>query len=108
MEIFIAILSAKERDQRHGVRHDLLLTRLTFLSDADMKKNIQSKLRLERTCSVIAAENTRHVGKSTLKRNSALPNMSVDQQTYEIFSDGELLTCEPAEVLPIAQRYLLL
>ena len=40
--------------------------------------------------------------------NSALPNVSVDPQTYEVFADGELLTCEPAEVLPLAQRYLLL
>ena len=40
--------------------------------------------------------------------NSALPKVSVDPQTYEVFADGELLTCEPAEVLPLAQRYLLL
>ena len=46
--------------------------------------------------------------KSTLKLNSALPKVSVDPQTYEVFADGELLTCEPAEVLPLAQRYLLL
>jgi urease subunit alpha len=51
---------------------------------------------------------TRSVGKSALKLNSALPNVSVDPQTYEVFADGELLTCEPAEVLPLAQRYLLL
>ena len=79
---------------------------LTFMSDAAMNDNIQSKLGLERTC--IAVENTRSVGKSALKLNSALPKMSVDPQTYEVFADGELLTCEPAEVLPLAQRYLLL
>jgi urease subunit alpha len=79
---------------------------LTFMSDAAINDNIQSKLGLERTC--IAVENTRNVGKSALKLNSALPNMSVDPQTYEVFADGELLTCEPAEVLPLAQRYLLL
>ena len=79
---------------------------LTFMSDAAMNDNIQSKLGLERTC--IAVEHTRNVGKSALKLNSALPNISVDPQTYEVFADGELLTCEPAEVLPLAQRYLLL
>ncbi len=79
---------------------------LTFMSDAALNDNIQSKLGLERTC--IAVENTRSVGKSALKLNSALPKMSVDPQTYEVFADGELLTCEPAEVLPLAQRYLLL
>ena len=51
---------------------------------------------------------TRSVGKNAMRLNSALPNVSVDPQTYEVFADGELLTCEPAEVLPLAQRYLLL
>ena len=79
---------------------------LAFLRDAALHDNIPSKLGLERTC--IAVEHTRNVGKSALKLNSALPNISVDPQTYEVFADGELLTCEPAEVLPLAQRYLLL
>ena len=78
---------------------------LTFMSDAAMNDNIQSKLGLERTC--IAVENTRSVGKSALKLNSAIPKMSVDPQTYEVFADGELLTCEPAEELPMAQRYFM-
>ena len=67
---------------------------------------IRDRLGLERTC--MAVKDTRSVGKSTLKLNSALPKVSVDPQTYEVFADGELLTCEPAEVLPLAQRYLLL
>lgn len=79
---------------------------LTFMSDAAINDNIPSKLGLERTC--IPVHNTRNVGKSALKLNSALPNVSVDPQTYEVFADGELLVCEPAEVLPLAQRYLLL
>ena len=61
---------------------------------------------LERTC--MAVKDTRSVDKSALKLNSALPKMDVDPQTYEVFADGEHLTCEPAEVLPLAQRYLLL
>ena len=79
---------------------------LAFMSDAAMNNNIHSKLGLERNC--IAIENTQNAGRSALKLNSALPNMSVDPQTYEVFADGELLTCEPAEVLPLAQRYLML
>jgi urease alpha subunit len=44
----------------------------------------------------------------SMRNNSALPKVEVDPQTYEVFADGELLTCEPAEVLPMAQRYFLL
>jgi urease subunit alpha len=79
---------------------------LTFVSEAAMDADIQRQLGLERTC--MAVKETRSVGKSALKLNSALPKVSVDPQTYEVFADGELLTCEPAEVLPLAQRYLLL
>ena len=79
---------------------------LTFVSEAAMDADIQRQLGLERTC--MAVKDTRSVGKSALKLNSALPKVSVDPQTYEVFADGELLTCEPAEVLPLAQRYLLL
>jgi urease subunit alpha len=52
--------------------------------------------------------NTRAIGKGSMRNNSSLPNVEVDPQTYEVFADGELLTCEPAEVLPMAQRYFLL
>ena len=43
-----------------------------------------------------------------MKNNTALPQVEVDPQTYEVFANGELLTCEPATVLPMAQRYVLL
>jgi urease subunit alpha len=52
--------------------------------------------------------NTRSIGKADMRNNSSLPKVSVDPQTYEVFADGELLSCEPAEVLPMAQRYFLL
>jgi urease subunit alpha len=52
--------------------------------------------------------NTRGIGKGQMRNNSALPKVEVDPQTYEVFADGELLTCAPAEVLPMAQRYFLL
>ncbi|MFM7464259.1 MAG: urease subunit alpha, partial [Cyanobium sp.] len=59
-----------------------------------------------RPCVPVA--HTRGIGKQEMRNNSALPKMEVDPQTYEVFADGELLTCEPAEVLPMAQRYFLL
>jgi urease subunit alpha len=53
--------------------------------------------------------NTRSgIGKRSMQNNNALPRVEVDPQTYEVFADGELLSCEPAEVLPMAQRYFLL
>jgi len=51
--------------------------------------------------------NTRNVGKKDMKRNDALPSIEVDPETYAVFADGKLLTCEPARVLPLAQRYFL-
>ena len=53
-------------------------------------------------------ENTRGgIGKAAMKLNDATPSIEVDPETYEVRADGELLTCEPAEVLPMAQRYFL-
>ena len=51
--------------------------------------------------------NTRGLSKGDLKLNTALPKVEVDPETYEVRADGELLTCEPAEELPMAQRYFL-
>ena len=52
-------------------------------------------------------ENTRNIGKSDLILNTATPQMEVNPETYEVRADGELLTCEPASELPMAQRYFL-
>jgi urease subunit alpha len=52
-------------------------------------------------------ENTRNIGKSHLIHNTATPYMEVNPETYEVRADGELLTCEPATELPMAQRYFL-
>ena len=79
---------------------------LTFMSGAAIEAEIPKHLGLERIC--VAVSETRSVNKNTLKLNSALPKMSVAPQTYEVFADGRLLTCEPADSLPLAQRYLLL
>ena len=52
-------------------------------------------------------QNCRAIGKRDMIHNSATPNIEVDPETYEVRADGELLTCEPAHVLPLAQRYFL-
>jgi len=79
---------------------------LTFLSQAALDADLPRKLGLSRPC--VPVQNTRDIGKAAMRNNSALPQVSVDPQTYEVFADGQLLTCEPAEVLPMAQRYFLL
>jgi urease subunit alpha len=57
---------------------------------------------------MLAVDNTRGgIGKSAMIHNSATPEVTVDPETYEVRADGELLTCEPADILPMAQRYFL-
>ncbi len=62
---------------------------------------------LELAKPLVAVENTRKIGKRDMKNNDVLPRIDVDPETYEVRADGELLTCEPASVLPMAQRYFL-
>jgi len=79
---------------------------VTFVSKAALDENIGSSLGLERE--LIAVENTRGgIGKSAMIHNHATPHIEVDPETYEVRADGELLTCQPADVLPMAQRYFL-
>jgi urease subunit alpha len=79
---------------------------LTFLSQAALDDDLPRKLGLKRPC--VPVVHTRGIGKAQMRNNCALPKVEVDPQTYEVFADGELLTCEPAEVLPMAQLYFLL
>ena len=80
---------------------------LTFVSQAALDADLPRKLGLRRPC--VPVVNTRGgIGKAAMKNNIALPKVDVDPQTYEVFADGELLTCEPATELPMAQRYVLL
>ncbi|MEB3255014.1 MAG: urease subunit alpha [Synechococcaceae cyanobacterium] len=79
---------------------------LTFVSQAALDDDLPRRLGLRRAC--VPVVNTRAIGKAAMRNNTALPKVEVDPQTYEVFADGELLTCEPAEVLPMAQRYFLL
>jgi urease subunit alpha len=80
-------------------------TSLTFVSQAALEQEIPSQLRLQKAA--VAVSGTRQLSKRDMKLNDALPQMEVDPETYEVRADGELLTCEPATVLPMAQRYFL-
>lgn len=80
-------------------------TTLTFVSQAALEADIPARLKLQK--SAVAVQGTRQIGKRDLKLNDALPHLEVDPETYEVRADGQLLTCEPATVLPLAQRYFL-
>ena len=83
----------------------LAATCLTFTSKAALDSGALESLGLRRT--LAAVRDTRAIRKSDLIHNDALPHIEVDPQTYEVRADGVLLTCEPATVLPLAQRYFL-
>lgn len=79
---------------------------VTFVSRAAYEDGLQGKLGVAK--GMLPVENTRGgIGKASMIHNSATPNIEVDPETYEVRADGELLTCEPATVLPMAQRYFL-
>ncbi len=80
-------------------------TALTFVSQVALANGIPQQLGLQK--SAVAVSNTRQISKQSMKLNDALPHMEVDPETYEVRADGVLLTCEPATVLPMAQRYFL-
>ena len=81
-------------------------TCLTFVSGAALEADLGKKLRLNRR--LVAVSNTRGgIGKKDMINNDATPVIEVDAETYEVRADGVLLTCEPATVLPMAQRYFL-
>lgn len=85
-----------------GARH---ATSLTFVSQTALENEIPSQLKLQKQA--VAVSGTRQLSKQDMKLNDALPQIEVDAETYEVRADGELLTCEPATVLPMAQRYFL-
>ncbi|NJM72884.1 MAG: urease subunit alpha [Scytonema sp. RU_4_4] len=85
-----------------GARH---ATSLTFVSQAAMEREISSQLGLHKQA--VAVSGTRQLSKRDMKLNDALPHIEVDPETYEVRADGELLICEPATFLPMAQRYFL-
>ncbi|QLE59055.1 urease subunit alpha [Nostoc sp. TCL26-01] len=85
-----------------GARH---ATSLTFVSQAALAREIPTKIGLQK--SAVAVSGTRQLTKQDMKLNDALPHIEVDPETYEVRADGKLLTCEPATILPMAQRYFL-
>ncbi len=78
---------------------------VTFVSQAAMEAGIGRTLNLSKT--VLPVKNTRNISKASMIHNDATPKIEVDPETYDVRADGELLTCEPAEELPMAQRYFL-
>jgi urease subunit alpha len=80
-------------------------TSVTFVSQAALKNDVGGQLGLSKR--LVAVMNTRRISKKDMVLNDYTPHMEVDSQTYEVRADGQLLICEPASVLPLAQRYFL-
>ncbi|MBC9179896.1 urease subunit alpha [Pseudoroseomonas ludipueritiae] len=78
---------------------------VTFVSAASLERDLAGSLGLNRR--LLPVKNTRDIGKRDMVLNDALPRIEIDPETYEVRADGELLICEPAAVLPMAQRYFL-
>jgi urease subunit alpha len=78
---------------------------VTFVSGAALQNKAIDRLKLEKP--LVAVKNTRGLKKRDMVHNDYRPKISVDPETYEVRADGELLVCEPASVLPMAQRYFL-
>jgi urease subunit alpha len=84
----------------------LASTSVTFVSKAAVENGLATKLGIQKP--MVAVENVRsRIGKKDMVLNDATPFIEVDPETYDVRADGELLVCEPAEVLPMAQRYFL-
>ena len=80
-------------------------TCVTFVSEASLRKGSLKRLDLSKR--LVAVKDTRKITKKDLIWNDATPRMEVDPETYTVKADGRVLTCEPAKVLPLAQRYFL-
>src|SRR5271169_1912372 len=80
-------------------------TSITFMSESALGAGVPQRLGLKKL--VAPVRNCRRIGKKDMIHNSSTPNIEVDPETYEVRVDGTLITCEPARVLPLAQRYFL-
>jgi urease subunit alpha len=80
-------------------------TSVSFVSQAALENDVVRRVGMKKRA--VAVRGTRSIKKVDLIHNGALPKIEVDAQTYEVRADGQLLTCEPASVLPLAQRYFL-
>jgi len=83
----------------------LVISPALFVSQAAIAKGVAKKWGITRP--LLPVKGTRKIGKKDMVHNSLCPKIEVDPETYEVRADGELLTCEPATVLPMAQRYFL-
>ena len=83
----------------------LTASSLVFVSKAAARSTLRKQLGCEKQ--FVGVDNTRKITKKSMIHNDATPNIEVDPETYEVRADGELLTCPPAESLPMAQRYFL-
>ena len=83
----------------------LTASSVVFVSKVAARSGLGKRLGVAKE--LVPVANTRKIGKRDMIHNGATPNIEVDPETYEVRADGELLTCEPAEVLPMAQRYFL-
>src|SRR3954463_16694487 len=83
----------------------LTASSVVFTSKAALRAGLGRKLGLQKE--LVAVSNTRKINKKSMVHNDATPDLQVDPETYEVRADGELLTCAPADVLPMAQRYFL-
>ena len=80
-------------------------TSVTFVSQAALDDDVVRRVGMQKRA--VAVRGTRSIKKADLIHNGTLPKIEVDSQTYEVRADGQLLTCEPASILPLAQRYFL-
>ncbi len=80
-------------------------TTITFMSQAAIDLGVPAQYQLQSLIQPV--KNTRAISKADMKLNTYLPNIEVNPQNYNVYADGELLTCEPAKVLPMAQKYFL-
>jgi urease subunit alpha len=83
----------------------LTASSVVFVSKAALRGGLRNRLGVDKQ--FVAVDNTRKITKKSMVHNGATPDIRVDAETYEVTADGELLTCAPAEVLPMAQRYFL-
>ncbi len=82
-----------------------LSTSVTFVSESFLQEGRERELNLGKR--LVSVKNTRNISKKDLVLNDATPKIEVDPETYTVKADGKVLTCEPATVVPLAQRYFL-
>ena len=78
---------------------------VTFVSRLAIEAETEKKLGVAKH--FVQIDNVRSLGKRDMLHNDAMPNVTVDPQTFEVYADGKLLSCEPATEVPLAQKFLL-